>query len=65
MSMLERIVPYSLAGFLWYQGEEDEPYCDSYRELLGMMIGEWRALWSESLPFLIVQLPQWIEQDGR
>lgn len=61
-AMLERIVPYSLAGFLWYQGEEDEPYCDSYRELLGMMIGEWRALWSESLPFLIVQLPQWIDK---
>ena len=61
-AMLERIVPYSLAGFLWYQGEEDDPYCDSYRELLGMMIGEWRALWSESLPFLIVQLPQWIDK---
>ncbi len=54
-------MPYSLAGFLWYQGEEDEQYCGFYRELLGMMIGEWRALWSENLPFLIVQLPQWID----
>ncbi len=27
-----------------------------------MMIGEWRALWSENLPFLIVQLPQWIDK---
>ena len=61
-AMLERIVPYSLAGFLWYQGEEDEQYCGSYRELLGMMIGEWRARWSENLPFLIVQLPQWIDK---
>ncbi|WP_337509063.1 sialate O-acetylesterase [Bifidobacterium sp.] len=61
-AMLERIVPYSLAGFLWYQGEEDEQYCGTYRELLGMMIGEWRALWSENLPFLIVQLPQWIDK---
>lgn len=61
-AMLERIMPYSLAGFLWYQGEEDEPYCGSYRELLGMMIGEWRAMWSENLPFLIVQLPQWIDK---
>lgn len=61
-AMLERIAPYSLAGFLWYQGEEDEPYCDGYRELLGMMIGEWRAVWSENLPFLIVQLPQWIDK---
>ena len=61
-AMLERIVPYSLAGFLWYQGEEDEQYCGTYRELLGMMIGEWHALWSENLPFLIVQLPQWIDK---
>ena len=60
-AMLERIMPYSLAGFLWYQGEEDEQYCGFYRELLGMMIGEWRALWSENLPFFIVQLPQWID----
>ena len=60
-AMLERIAPYSLAGFLWYQGEEDEPYCGSYRELLGMLIGEWRAIWSENLPFLIV-LPQWIDK---
>lgn len=60
-AMLERIMPYSLAGFLWYQGEEDEQYSGFYRELLGMMIGEWRALWSENLPFLIVQLPQWID----
>mgnify|MGYP000134518398 CR=1 FL=1 len=34
----------------------------SYRELLGMLIGEWRAIWSENLPFLIVQLPQWIDK---
>jgi len=27
-----------------------------------VMIGEWRALWSENLPFLIVQLPQWIDK---
>jgi sialate O-acetylesterase len=58
-AMLERVTPYSLAGFLWYQGEEDEKYCDSYREMLGMLIGEWRAMWSSNLPFLIVQLPQY------
>ena len=27
-----------------------------------MLIGEWRAIWSENLPFLIVQLPQWIDK---
>ncbi|NEG72595.1 sialate O-acetylesterase [Bifidobacterium ramosum] len=70
-TMVERVAPYGIAGFLWYQGEEDEAYCDSYRELLPLLIGEWRGLWERSndgegktdaLPFLIVQLPQWIDK---
>ena len=63
VTMLSRVAPYALAGFLWYQGEEDDPHCDTYRELLGLMIGEWRGLWDDTtLPFLIVQLPQWIDK---
>lgn len=64
-TMVERVAPYSIAGFLWYQGESDETYCDSYRELLDMLIDEWRGLWhDEALPFLIVQLPQWIAKSA-
>ncbi|KFI48081.1 sialate O-acetylesterase [Bifidobacterium biavatii] len=85
-TMVERVAPYGVAGFLWYQGEEDEAHCESYRELLGLMIDEWRGLWNRSddcaygrgtdcthrtdgcgygapLPFLIVQLPQWIDKN--
>lgn len=62
-AMIMRITPYTIEGVLWYQGEEDEPYCDSYRELLGLMIAEWRGLWHRAdLPFLLVQLPQWIDK---
>lgn len=62
-AMIMRITPYTLEGVLWYQGEEDEPYCESYRELLGLMIAEWRTLWHRAdLPFLLVQLPQWIDR---
>ncbi|KFI56678.1 sialate O-acetylesterase [Bifidobacterium callitrichos] len=74
-TMVERVAPYGIAGFLWYQGESDEGCPESYRHLLGMLIDEWRGLWTvpgagsdagsangKPLPFLIVQLPQWIDK---
>ncbi|RYQ71033.1 sialate O-acetylesterase [Bifidobacterium pseudolongum] len=77
-AMVRRAAPYTLRGFLWYQGEEDEAQCESYRELLGLLIEEWRTLWNlagyeepavgyqadagaGALPFIVVQLPQWID----
>lgn len=77
-AMVRRVTPYTLRGFLWYQGEEDEAQCESYRELLGLLIEEWRTLWNlagyeepavgyqadtgaGALPFIVVQLPQWID----
>lgn len=74
-TMVERVAPYGIAGVLWYQGESDEGCPESYRHLLGMLIDEWRGLWTipgagsdaggadgKPLPFLIVQLPQWIDK---
>ncbi|OZG57344.1 sialic acidspecific 9-O-acetylesterase [Bifidobacterium tissieri] len=59
-AMVSRVAPYTVRGVMWYQGEEDEAYCERYRTLLGDMIDEWRGLWNDRLPFLIVQLPRWI-----
>jgi sialate O-acetylesterase len=65
-AMLARLAPYSIAGFLWYQGEEDESYCNDYEVMLRQLIGLWRRVWcDDTLPFLIVQLPQWISQEDR
>lgn len=62
-AMIQRTAPYSLAGILWYQGEEDEPYCDEYETLLTCMIDEWRDVWgSNAMPFIIAQLPQWVSK---
>lgn len=55
-TMLKRIVPYTLSGVLWYQGESDASFPDLYEELLQAMIVNWRDLWHEELPFLLVQL---------
>jgi sialate O-acetylesterase len=56
--MLKRIAPYSIAGVIYYQGEEDDHKPYTYRTLLSALIGQWREDWKdEKLPFLFVQLP--------
>lgn len=57
-TMLKRIAPYTLRGFLYYQGEQDDQKPAMYQKLLSTLIGKWRADWNDqTLPFLIVQLP--------
>jgi sialate O-acetylesterase len=57
-AMLLRVAPYTIAGVIWYQGENDDYRSKLYRKLLTAMIGEWRRVFRNAeLPFLIVQLP--------
>lgn len=57
--MLKSIAPFSIQGFLWYQGESDDVPGKNilYQDMLTGLILDWRKLWGEELPFLIVQLP--------
>jgi sialate O-acetylesterase len=55
-TMLKTIVPFTLSGVIWYQGESDAPVADLYEELLQAMIVNWRNIWNEDLPFILVQL---------
>ncbi len=56
--MLSRLAPYSLRGFIYYQGESDDHLPHLYRKLLTRMIEQWREDWREdSLPFIFAQLP--------
>ena len=68
-TMLKRVAPYTLTGFLFYQGEADTHHPELYRGLLMSMICFWRDLFLEaSLPFLNCQLPMFIakgEEDFR
>ncbi len=58
-TMLERLMPYSLRGFIFYQGESDDHKPYSYFKLLREMIDQWRCDWNdEELPFINVQLPE-------
>ncbi len=55
-TMLKPTAPYTVSGVIWYQGESDAAYADTYELLMQAMIACWRNLWKAELPFLIVQL---------
>ena len=57
-NMLMRACPYTIKGFLYYQGESDDHKPESYYTLLTALISKWREKWGDdTLPFIMVQLP--------
>lgn len=61
-SMLQRVMPYTIAGFLFYQAEEDDHRPYTYETLLKALIRKWREDWSdENMPFLYVLLPMFAD----
>ena len=67
-SMLKPLVPYTIRGVIWYQGETDgDNHPEVYHTLFPALIRNWRTLWGEELPFLFVQiapLEQWMDCVG-
>jgi len=59
--MIAPLIPYTLKGVVWYQGESNTGRPLEYGMLLKDMIDDWRARWGvHDLPFLIVQLPNYM-----
>ena len=57
-TVLQRVCPYTLRGFLYYQGESDDHRPETYEILLESLIRCWRRDWEDpEMPFLNVQLP--------
>jgi sialate O-acetylesterase len=57
-TMVRLVCPYSMKGFLYYQGESDAYRSFLYAKLMEALIRNWREDWKdEDLPFLFVQLP--------
>lgn len=58
--MVNPVIPYSLAGFLWYQGEANAHEASHYARMLKSMVGDWRKRWElPEAPFFFVQLANW------
>jgi sialate O-acetylesterase len=57
-AMMHPLVPYGLAGVIWYQGEANGTRGEDYRTAFPLLIKDWRKLWNRNdLPFYWVQLP--------
>ena len=61
-AMLAPLVPFKVKGAIWYQGEANVDRSYQYRELLPLMINDWRRLWNDEFPFYIVQLANYMER---
>lgn len=57
------IIPYTLRGVIWYQGESNSEYLEvaqHYTEMFKALVDGWRDAWATpDLPFYFVQLPCW------
>jgi sialate O-acetylesterase len=58
--MIEPLIPFSIRGAAWYQGESNEARAEQYNILLSTMIRAWRERWTQgNFPFGIIQLPNY------
>jgi sialate O-acetylesterase len=59
-AMIAPLIPYSIRGVVWYQGESNAGRAVQYRRLFPALIRSWRQAWQQKdLPFLFVQLAGW------
>lgn len=55
--MIHPLLPYSIRGAIWYQGESNNGEGMLYHEKMKALISGWRSVWkSPEMPFYFVQL---------
>jgi sialate O-acetylesterase len=61
-AMIAPLIPYTICGAIWYQGESNAGRAYQYRELFPTMIKSWWDTWGQGdFPFLFVQLANFTE----
>ena len=55
-AMIAPLVPFRIAGALWYQGESNVDTYQSYSKLLKTMVQAWRKEFKSNFPFYYVQI---------
>jgi sialate O-acetylesterase len=60
-AMIHPLIPYTIKGALWYQGESNRRKPQEYKELFPAMVKDWRTRWDiGDFPFYYVQIaPFW------
>jgi sialate O-acetylesterase len=55
-SMLNPIIPFRVAGALWYQGEANTSSPSTYKMVMEKLIMDWRKEFQHDIPFYYVQI---------
>jgi sialate O-acetylesterase len=64
-AMIHPLIPFTIRGALWYQGEANAERAHQYRMAFPLMITDWRSQWGEgNFPFYFVQLASWNADHG-
>ena len=53
---IDGLVPLTIKGVLWYQGESDVGAANQYGEKMNGLIAGWRTAWGAEWPFYAVQI---------
>jgi sialate O-acetylesterase len=55
-AMINPLIPFRIAGVLWYQGEANTINAYAYKEMLSALIKSWRGKWDYEFPFYYAQI---------
>ena len=56
-AMINPLIPYTIKGALWYQGESNRTEPENYKKLFPAMVKDWRTRWGiGDFPFYYVQI---------
>ena len=62
--MIHPLIPYTIKGAIWYQGESNVGFEDEYRIVFKNMINGWRSKWRHEFPFYFVQIAPFNYNNG-
>lgn len=62
-AMIHPLLPFTLKGVIWYQGESNAGRAYQYRKLFPALINSWRRDWKIDLPFYFVQIAPFAKQN--
>lgn len=60
-AMINPLIPYTIKGVLWYQGEANMYEPENYKKLFPAMVNDWRTRWGiGNFPFYYVQITPYL-----
>ena len=63
-AMINPLIPFRIAGAIWYQGESNTASPSTYKDLMEQLITSWRKQFQSDLPFYYVQIAPYSGYNG-